>query len=127
MIDYKEFCGIPQQEASTNEEAEIKEITVHEYKTLRQEGQEHQLIDVREPHEYDIVNIAGSELKPLNTIQQYFDELDKSQKYIVHCKMGGRSAKAVRQMQAAGFTDVTNLIGGITKWVEEVDPSLPSY
>ena len=127
LIDYKEFCGIPQQEASTNEEAEIKEITVHEYKTLRQEGQEHQLIDVREPHEYDIVNIAGSELKPLNTIQQYFDELDKSQKYIVHCKMGGRSAKAVRQMKAAGFTDVTNLIGGITKWVEEVDPSLPSY
>ena len=90
-------------------------------------GERFQLIDVREPWEADINHIDGAELIPLGELPGRLDELDPAATYVVHCKMGGRSANAVAQMQQAGFRDVVNLEGGINAWVDEIDPDQQSY
>ena len=84
------------------------------------------LIDVREPHEYQICKIPGSKLIPLGDLPQRVGELDKASKLIVHCKMGGRSARAVAFLRSQGF-DATNVEGGIHAWSERIDPSVPLY
>ena len=124
LIDYNEFCGIRGEEKPV--ETQMPSITVEELKQLRDAGKEPFLLDVREPHEYQICNLGGH-LIPLNDLPKRVNELDSSREIVVHCKMGGRSAKAVDFLRQSGFTKVKNLTGGINAWAEKVDPKVPKY
>ena len=122
LIDYEQFCGM-----RAVEERPLKEVTVKELYDLQVKGESFQLIDVREPHEYDIVNIGG-ELIPLASISANSDRIDKDRKVIVHCKVGGRSAKAIRELEEKfGFNNLYNLKGGILAYIDEVQPELTKY
>ena len=121
LIDYEQFCGVKAVEKP------VKEITVQELYELQVKGESFQLIDVREPYEYDIVNI-GAELIPLATVADNAAKISKDQKVIVHCKMGGRSAKAIRELEEKfGFSNLYNLKGGILAYIDEVQPELTKY
>jgi sulfur-carrier protein adenylyltransferase/sulfurtransferase len=126
LIDYQEFCGIPQ--ANTQAQAdEVPEITVQELKGRMENGAEKvSVLDVREPHEYEVANI-GARLIPLGELPERLVELDRDENFAVHCKTGGRSARAVKLMQEAGFQNVYNVKGGITAWSDKIDPSVPKY
>jgi sulfur-carrier protein adenylyltransferase/sulfurtransferase len=89
-------------------------------------GRKINIIDVREPYEYDISKIEGSKLIPLGEIMDHVNELDSSQEYIVHCRSGARSAKAIQQLQKIGFKKLKNLKGGINAWAD-IDPSVAKY
>ena len=104
----------------------IPEISVQELKAKLDKKETFILLDVREPHEHDLAKIPGSTLIPLGTLPARFAELDKSVKLIVHCKMGGRSARAVQFLREKGY-DATNVAGGINAWSESVDSSVPQY
>jgi sulfur-carrier protein adenylyltransferase/sulfurtransferase len=125
LIDYQEFCGIPQTEAAEQENG-VPEITVGELKSKLDKGEDINVLDVREPHEYEVANI-GVKLIPLGELPQRLIELDQDEYFVVHCKTGSRSAKAVKLLQDAGFENVYNVKGGITAWSEEIDPSVPKY
>ena len=86
-----------------------------------------ELIDVREPHEWDIARIPGARLIPLGDFPAAIPSLDRTRDIVVQCRSGMRSGKAVRQLQAAGFTRVKNLAGGILRWSDDVDPTVPKY
>ena len=122
LIDYEQFCGM-----RAIEERPLKEITSQELYDLQVKGEPIQIIDVREPHEYEIVNIGG-ELVPLSVVSDFADQISRDKKVIVHCKVGGRSAKAIKELEDRfGFTNLYNLKGGILSWIEEVDPQLTRY
>lgn len=122
LIDYEQFCGM-----RAVEEKPLKEITAKELYDWQVKGEKFQLIDVREPHEYDIVNIGG-ELIPLATVSDNAGRIDTERKVVVHCKMGGRSAKAIRELEEKfGFTNLYNLKGGILSYIDEVQPELTKY
>ncbi|MGC4039186.1 MAG: molybdopterin-synthase adenylyltransferase MoeB [Chitinophagaceae bacterium] len=122
LIDYEQFCGL-----KAVEKPAIKEITVNELYDLQVKGEPFQLIDVREPHEYDIVNIGG-ELIPLKTVAANADKIAKDKIVIVHCKVGARSAKAIQELQEKfGFDNLYNLKGGILSYIDEVQPELTRY
>ena len=125
LIDYQEFCGIPQPNAQAAAD-EVPEITVEELKEKLDNGEGISVLDVREPHEYEVANI-GARLLPLGELPERLAELDKDAPLAIHCKTGGRSAKAVRLLQDAGFQNAFNVKGGITAWSEEIDPSVPKY
>ena len=125
LIDYQEFCGIPQANAQAQTDA-VPEITVRELKEKLDNGEDVFVLDVREPHEYEVANI-GARLIPLGELPQRLVELNQNDNVAVHCKTGGRSARAVKLMQEAGFQNVYNVKGGITAWSEEIDPSVPKY
>lgn len=125
LIDYEQFCGISSGGAA--EEEKVPEIDVHELASRLKNGSQTVLIDVREPFEYEINCIEQAQLIPLGEIPEKLSELSPSDSYVIHCKMGGRSAKAVELMRERGFSDVVNLAGGIDAWVEEIDPDQPSY
>jgi sulfur-carrier protein adenylyltransferase/sulfurtransferase len=126
LIDYQEFCGIPQANAQAQAN-EVPEITVQELKDRMENGAEKvSVLDVREPHEYEVANI-GARLIPLGELPERLVELDRDENLAVHCKTGSRSARAVKLMQEAGFQNVYNVKGGITAWSEEIDPSVPKY
>ena len=136
LIDYEQFCGVPALNGSGGQAAAalgadrgggIREIDVHELRERLGRGDRVRLIDVREPWEAEINHIEGADLIPLGELPDRLAELDPEASYVVHCKMGGRSANAVAQMQQAGFRDVVNLEGGISAWVEEIDPDQQSY
>ncbi|MFI5361958.1 MAG: ubiquitin-like small modifier protein 1 [Elusimicrobiota bacterium] len=120
-IDYEAFCGLKEKPANM-----IPEITVEELKAKLDKKEKFVLLDVREPHEYEIAKISGSRLLPLGELEKRVGELDKAAKLIVHCRSGGRSARAVQFLRAQGY-DATNVAGGITAWSERVDPSVPTY
>ena len=120
-IDYEAFCGLKEKPAVT-----IPEISVQDLKAKLDKKEKFVLLDVREPHEYEIARIEGSTLIPLGKLPERFGELDKNAKIVVHCKMGGRSAKAVSFLREKGY-DATNVAGGINAWSESVDPSVPQY
>src|ERR1700678_477195 len=124
LIDYNEFCGIRGEEKPV--EAGVPEIQVEELKRGMAAGENLFVLDVREPHEYQICNIHGH-LIPLGDLPNRVHELDSSREILVHCKMGGRSAKAVEFLQQSGFTKVRNVAGGINAWSEKVDPKVPKY
>jgi adenylyltransferase/sulfurtransferase len=106
----------------------MEEITATELKQRLDKGDDIQIVDVREPHEYEIGQIPHSRLIPLGQVLTRMDEIDPNRETVVHCKMGGRSAKAIDALQRAGFTGrLVNLKGGITAWSNEVDPSVPKY
>ena len=125
LIDYQEFCGIPQANAQAAAD-EVPEISVQELKKKLDNGGEVSVLDVREPHEYEVANI-GARLIPLGELPERLIELDKDETFAIHCKTGGRSASAVKLLQQAGFENVYNVKGGITAWSEEIDPSVPKY
>ncbi|BAY64033.1 UBA/THIF-type NAD/FAD binding protein [Calothrix brevissima NIES-22] len=133
LIDYEEFCGIPQAKAEeAKQQQEIQEMTVTELKQLLDSGaKDFVLLDVRNPHEYEIAKIPGSVLVPLPDIEngngvQQVKEILNGHRLIAHCKMGGRSAKALSILKDAGIVG-TNVKGGITAWSREVDSSVPEY
>jgi sulfur-carrier protein adenylyltransferase/sulfurtransferase len=125
LIDYEQFCGIsPQPEAKPT----MEEITATELKRRLDKGDDIQIIDVREPHEYEIGQIPNSKLIPLGQVLNRMNEIDPDRETVVHCKMGGRSAKAIEALQRSGFAGrLINLAGGITAWSNDVDPSVPKY
>lgn len=123
LVDYEFFCGIPQ---AAEKAAAVKEITVLEFKALLDEGKDIQVVDVREPHEYELVNI-GAELIPLNTVTNNAHRIRKDKPVVVHCKGGVRSARAIEALQELGFDNLINLKGGITAYAKEIDTSLPLY
>ena len=125
LIDYQEFCGIPQQAAQA-QTGEVPEITVQELKGRLRNGTNVSVLDVREPHEYEVANI-GARLIPLGELPERLIELDQDETFAIHCKTGGRSARAVKLLREAGFQNVYNVKGGITAWSEEIDPSVPKY
>ena len=121
LIDYEQFCGMKEVEKP------IKEISVKDLYDWQVKGEKFQLIDVREPHEYDIVNLGG-ELIPLTSVLANADRIDKDKKVVLHCKMGGRSAKAIRELEEKfGFGNLYNLKGGILAYIDEVKPELTKY
>jgi molybdopterin/thiamine biosynthesis adenylyltransferase/rhodanese-related sulfurtransferase len=125
LIDYQEFCGIPQANAQAAADR-VPEITVQELRERLDDDLGVSVLDVREPHEYEVANI-GARLIPLGELPERLIELDKDETIAVHCKTGGRSARAVKLLQEAGFENVYNVKGGITAWSEEIDPSVPKY
>ncbi len=133
LIDYEQFCGIPQaQAAEAASQAELREMTVTELKQLLDGGSDDfVLLDVRNPHEYEIAQIPGSVLIPLNTIESgaaiaEVQRLSAGKKLVVHCKSGARSAKALGFLREAGINGI-NVKGGILAWSREVDSSVPQY
>lgn len=125
LIDYQEFCGIPQAQAQEAAD-EVPEITVKELKEKLDNGGGVSVLDVREPYEYEVANI-GARLIPLDELPERLIELDKDEPLAVHCRTGARSARAVKLLQGAGFQNVYNVKGGLTAWSEEIDPSVPKY
>ncbi|MEH2381445.1 MAG: molybdopterin-synthase adenylyltransferase MoeB [Nostoc sp.] len=133
LIDYEEFCGIPQAKAEeAKQQMESQEMTVKDLKELLDSGaKDFVLLDVRNPHEYDIAKIPGSVLVPLPDIENgngvaKVKEILNGHRLIAHCKLGGRSAKALAILKEAGIVG-TNVKGGITAWSREIDPSVPEY
>jgi adenylyltransferase/sulfurtransferase len=127
LIDYEQFCGITPQQAAPSE-SKLEEITATELNARRLRGDRIQIIDVREPHEFDIAKIPGTKLIPLNHVVTRMNEIDPEVETIVHCKGGVRSAKAIQALKRAGFSGrLINLKGGITAWSEDVDPRVPKY
>ena len=134
LIDYHQFCGVPNpkdvQPAAPEPVSGYMSDTEIDAVALKQRldrGDKFQFIDVREPHEYQIASIPGAKLIPLGEVPKRVGELDPSTEVVVHCKMGGRSAKAADFLRQSGFKSVKNMIGGILAWSDKVDPSVPKY
>jgi adenylyltransferase/sulfurtransferase len=125
LIDYQEFCGIRGEEAEAPPTT-VPEITPKELKARLDHGDDLYILDVREPHEYQICNIGGH-LIPLGELPRRVHELDSSQEIVAHCRSGKRSAEASEFLRKAGFRKIWNLKGGILAWSDEVDPSVPKY
>jgi sulfur-carrier protein adenylyltransferase/sulfurtransferase len=133
LIDYQEFCGIPQAAAAAQEASNmISEMSVKDLKQLMDSGKDDfLLLDVRNPNEYEIAKIDGSVLIPLSELEdgdgvQKVKEMLNGHRLIAHCKLGGRSAKALNILQEAGI-EGTNVTGGIAAWSQEIDPNVPQY
>jgi adenylyltransferase/sulfurtransferase len=124
LIDYNEFCGIRGEEKAA--ETGVPEIQVEELKRRLDAGEDVFVLDVREPHEYQICNIDGY-LIPLGDLPKRVSELDSSREIVAHCRSGVRSAKAVDFLRQAGFKKVHNLAGGILAWADRIDPKMPKY
>jgi molybdopterin/thiamine biosynthesis adenylyltransferase/rhodanese-related sulfurtransferase len=122
LIDYEQFCGM-----KAVEEKPVKAISVLELYNWQVEGNKFQLIDVREPHEYEIVNI-GAELIPLGKVVEEEEKIRRDIPVVIHCKVGGRSAKAIRMLEEKfGFDNLYNLEGGILAYIDQVEPALTKY
>jgi adenylyltransferase/sulfurtransferase len=126
LIDYEQFCGIRGEEHIPVHTG-IPEITPLELKKKMEAQEPFVLIDVREPHEYQICRIPGSKLIPLGEVPKRMNELDSADEIVVHCKSGMRSARAVDLLMKSGFLKIHNLKGGILAWSDQVDPSVPKY
>lgn len=121
LVDYEDFCGVNKVAADT-----IREISVKELKRFMDNGQKFQLIDVREPYEYEIANLGGV-LIPIGNLEERIGEISTSDKVIVHCRSGSRSAKAIEKLNRFGFQNTYNLKGGILEWSDKIDPEIPKY
>jgi adenylyltransferase/sulfurtransferase len=133
LVDYEQFCGIPQaKEQEAQRLMAIQEMTVQELKQLMDsDTKDFVLVDVRNPNEYEIAKIPGAVLVPLPDIEQgsgveKVKQLLNGHRLIAHCKMGGRSAKALGILKESGIEGI-NIKGGITAWSREIDPSVPEY
>ncbi len=125
LIDYDQFCGIRGEEHV--EPTKVPEITAVEVKKMMDERKPFVLIDVREPHEFQICRIPGSTLIPLGEVPRRMHELNSADEIVVHCRSGQRSAKAVEFLMKAGFRKIHNLKGGVLAWADQVDPTMPKY
>jgi adenylyltransferase/sulfurtransferase len=124
LIDYEAFCGV------TNEIAEFASqlsLTPTEVNDLRERGDVSALIDVREPHEWEIVNLPGSTLIPMNEVIDRVSEIPQSGNVVVLCKVGARSAEVLRWLHSVGLTNTKHLAGGLDAWARQIDPSMPRY
>jgi molybdopterin/thiamine biosynthesis adenylyltransferase/rhodanese-related sulfurtransferase len=126
LIDYNQFCGVRGEETTSSSASPIPEMQPEELKRRVDAGEDILVLDVREPHEYQICNLNGY-LIPLGDLPGRVHELDSSREIVAHCKSGARSAKAVEFLRKAGFRSVTNLAGGITGWAEKIDRTMPKY
>jgi sulfur-carrier protein adenylyltransferase/sulfurtransferase len=126
LIDYAEFCGIRGEESASPAQTAVPEITPRELKSRLDRGDDLFVLDVREPHEFQICNLGGH-LIPLGELSRRVNELDSSREIVAHCRSGKRSAEAVEFLRGAGFRKVLNLKGGILAWSDEVDGSVPKY
>lgn len=125
LIDYEEFCGIGGD--NDKQERAVREITVTEFKNWQESGKEYQLIDVREPYEYGIANMAG-ELIPVGVVGESRNRIAEDKAVVLHCRSGVRSAKAIRELEDKyGLENLYNLKGGILAWADEIDGSLAKY
>ena len=124
LIDYEEFCGLRGQEQPVSNG--VPEISVEELKQRLDAKEDFVLLDVREPHEYNICNLSGV-LIPLNDLPRRMNELDPNKEMVIHCRSGARSARAVGFLQQAGFSKTKNLAGGILAWADRIDPNMPKY
>jgi molybdopterin/thiamine biosynthesis adenylyltransferase/rhodanese-related sulfurtransferase/molybdopterin converting factor small subunit len=132
LIDYEQFCGVRPEPASAPAAVSAGgaaewEITPVELKKRLDAGDEVVIVDVREPNEYQINRIPGSVLIPLGELPRRYQELDPDREIVLHCKMGGRSAKAQDFLRTVGFNRTKNLRGGVLSWIDQVDPSQPKY
>jgi adenylyltransferase/sulfurtransferase len=134
LIDYEQFCGMPAHDHSlfttaTNGSGSVPAITPLELKQRLDAGDDLFILDVREPHEWDISNLdaLGAVLIPKGKVLEHMGELDTAREIIVHCRTGARSADVIRELQKHGFRKLLNLEGGINRWAKEVDTSLPTY
>lgn len=127
LIDYEAFCGVVSDDAQ--QAAANSTITPKELKEKFDRDEKFELIDVREPHEYEIVKIDGSTLIPKDRILsgEALAELPQDRQIVLHCKSGGRSAEALAAVQKAGFNDAVHVGGGVLGWANQVDQSLPTY
>jgi molybdopterin/thiamine biosynthesis adenylyltransferase/rhodanese-related sulfurtransferase len=126
LIDYDEYCGTPGGEVHYDRNG-ITEITPRELAEQIRAGADVDLIDVREPGEWEVARLPGARLLPLGELPASMATLDSAREIVVMCRSGQRSASAARQLQAAGFRKVKNLAGGILRWSDEVDPTVPKY
>jgi molybdopterin/thiamine biosynthesis adenylyltransferase/rhodanese-related sulfurtransferase/molybdopterin converting factor small subunit len=127
LIDYQQFCGVPHREEPPVAAAQVGEIDPVEVKAKLDRGDDFLLIDVREPHEYQICSIPHAKLIPLGDLPKRVNELDSAKEIVAHCKSGVRSGKAVDFLRQAGFEKVRNMKGGILAWSDKVDPRVPKY
>ncbi|MHB8656045.1 MAG: molybdopterin-synthase adenylyltransferase MoeB [Terriglobia bacterium] len=125
LIDYEQFCGIRGEEHVPP--TKVPEMTAPEVKKMMDEKKPFVLVDVREPHEFQICRIPGSILIPLGEVPKRMNELNSADDIVVHCRSGMRSAQAVEFLMKAGFRKIHNLKGGVLAWADEVDPSMPKY
>ena len=125
LIDYEAFCGVTPEPENGREQKKF-EISIFDLKEQLDRGDDVLILDVREPHEYEIVNMGGY-LIPLGDLPKRVHELDSAREIVVHCHHGPRSARAVAFLQQMGFQKVRNLVGGIDQWAATVDPTLPRY
>jgi adenylyltransferase/sulfurtransferase len=127
LIDYQNFCGIvPETPQEANLKNGIPQITVKELKRRIDAGEDVQLIDVREPYEYQIAQIGGK-LIPQNDVPQRLAEIDRDREVVVHCKSGGRSQRIAEFLKQSGYSRVVNVAGGILAWSDEIDPKVQKY
>jgi adenylyltransferase/sulfurtransferase len=134
LIDYEQFCGMPAHDrsmygAAEDDGADVEQITPQALKQRLDAGDVLQIIDVREPHEWEIANLAdlGAILIPQNDVLEHMGELDMARDIVVMCRSGVRSANVIRELQKHGFQRLLNLEGGINEWAQEVDGRLPVY
>jgi molybdopterin/thiamine biosynthesis adenylyltransferase/rhodanese-related sulfurtransferase len=127
LIDYEAFCGVPGHDHEEGAVGGGWDITAPELETRLRQGEPVHLIDVREPHELEISHIDGAQLIPLGELAAHLSELDSADEFVLFCKAGTRSARALELMVSAGFRKLKNLKGGINAWVRDVDPSQPIY
>jgi sulfur-carrier protein adenylyltransferase/sulfurtransferase len=125
LMDYDELCGDTAPAVTSG--GAVKEIQPSQLAQRLQRGEKLEIIDVREPYEWEIGHIPGARLVPLAKISEEIPRLDKRRETILYCKVGGRSKVAAQQLANAGVTDVRNLAGGILRWIDEVDPTMPRY
>ncbi len=133
LIDYEEFCGMRPANATASADApgaavgDVREVSPAQLAQRLARGDAIELIDVREPHEWAIAHLPGARLVPLATIGDAASTLSPDSEVVVYCRSGPRGARAARVLQVAGIREVWNLAGGISRWSEEVDPSVPRY
>jgi molybdopterin/thiamine biosynthesis adenylyltransferase/rhodanese-related sulfurtransferase len=128
LIDYEAFCGMPAHDREDGSGlASEWEITPRELQERLERGERIVIVDVREPHEWDIAHIEGARLIPLGELAARVHELDSADQIVLHCKTGARSARALEFLRGIGFRKLKNLKGGINAWAREVDPRLPTY
>jgi adenylyltransferase/sulfurtransferase len=127
LIDYEEFCGVPGHDRETEGQVTQWDITATELAARLQKGNHLRIVDVREPHEWEISHIDGAQLIPLGALPERMHELDSAEEIVLQCKTGSRSMRALQMLYTAGFRKLKNLKGGINAWARDVDPSLPTY
>jgi adenylyltransferase/sulfurtransferase len=127
LIDYEQFCGIiPETPQEKNMKNGIPQLSVKEYKSRIDKGEELFLLDVREPYEYQIAQIGGT-LIPQNDVPNRLAEIPRDKEIVVQCRSGARSQRIAEFLKQSGYTNVVNLAGGILAWADEIDPKVQKY
>ncbi|HVZ48289.1 MAG TPA: rhodanese-like domain-containing protein, partial [Gemmatimonadaceae bacterium] len=126
LIDYEQFCGSPHVGGEPKVTSNVPEISPADAAARLKKG-DIEIVDVREPHELQIAAYPKVRAIPLGQLADHIGDLPRDKDLVLACRTGARSARAVQQLQAAGFTRVWNLAGGIHRWIDEVDPTQPKY